>query len=182
MDATYIVAEGPDGMYLLDQHAAHERVMYDRLLARSAAAPAASDSQPLLEPVLLEVGPALAAVAEEHQEALARLGLELEPFGEGAALVRAVPTGFGASGVAAEVHRLLEDIEGDRRLPAGFGRTAATVACHSSVRAGMALSLDEMRKLVEDLALTTSPRTCPHGRPTVLHLGRDAIERQFGRS
>jgi len=182
MDATYIVAEGPDGMYLLDQHAAHERVVYDRLLARGAAAPAVSGSQPLLEPVLLEMGPALSAVAEEHREALARLGLELDPFGEGAALVRAIPAGFGAAGIAAAVHRVLEELEGDRNLPPGLGRAVATVACHSSVRAGMALSLDEMRRLVEDLALTASPRTCPHGRPTVVHLGREAIERQFGRS
>jgi DNA mismatch repair protein MutL len=180
LNATYIVAEGPDGMYLVDQHAAHERVVYDRLVARHAAAspPAA---QPLLEPILLEPGVALAEIAAAHAGDLAALGLVLEPFGEGALLLRQVPTGFRADDPVAAVVSVLEGIERDDRLPAGFGRAAATIACHSSVRAGMALSLDEMRMLIEDLAATATPRTCPHGRPTLVLLGTDAIERQFGR-
>ncbi|MGE0598141.1 MAG: DNA mismatch repair endonuclease MutL [Dehalococcoidia bacterium] len=179
LNATYLVCEGPDGMYLLDQHAAHERVVYDRLVARPASGSQAV--QPLLEPTVLELEASLAATLDEHRDSLARLGLEIEPFGDRAALIRTVPPGLGARDVAEEVTALLQKLEGERRLDDPFGKAAATVACHSSVRAGMLLAMEEMRKLVEDLERTTAPRTCPHGRPTLIHLGTEAIERQFGR-
>jgi len=180
LNATYIVAEGPDGMYLVDQHAAHERVVYDRLLAQRATAGAPA-VQPLLEPLLIETGAALASVAAASEADLQALGLVLEPFGEGVLLLRQVPVGFRADDPVAAVVSVLEAIERDERVPAGFGRAAATIACHSSVRAGMALSTEEMRRLLEDLAATATPRTCPHGRPTLVLLGTEAIERQFGR-
>lgn len=178
MGSTYIVCEGPDGMYLLDQHAAHERVVYDRLLARPREDPA---RQPLLEPLLAELDIALAATLEEHAAHLARLGLECEPFGESAYLVRAVPGGLGQTEPVGALRGLLEQLAADRRVADPFGRTAATVACHSSVRAGMALALEEMRALVADLERTASPRTCPHGRPTLVHVSTELLERQFGR-
>ena len=180
LNATYLVCEGPDGMYLLDQHAAHERVVYDRLVARSAA----SDSdaiQPLMEPIVLELEASLGATLEEHRDSLARLGLEMDSFGERAFLIRSVPVGLGARDVVEEVTALLQKLESEQRVEDPFGKAAATVACHSSVRAGMLLAMDEMRRLVEDLERTTSPRTCPHGRPTLVHLGTESIERQFGR-
>lgn len=178
MGLTYVVAEGPDGMYLIDQHAAHERVVYDRLLTREEPERA---RQPLLEPVLLDLDTVLAATLEEHLQHLSTLGLELEPFGETSYLVRTVPAGVASSDIAAGVRRLLEQLGGERRVTDPFARAAATVACHSSVRAGMALALDEMRKLVEDLERTASPRTCPHGRPTLVHVSTELLERQFGR-
>ena len=182
MNTTYLVCEGPDGMYLIDQHAAHERVVYDRLVARGEAANGAMDAvQPLLEPALVEVEAAAMAVLDEHRDDLVRLGLDVEPFGERSAIVRAVPVGFGTVDIPNELRSLLEQLERDARVPQGFGRAAATVACHSSIRAGMPLAMEEMRRLLEDLERTTQPRTCPHGRPTLIHLGTDAIERQFGR-
>jgi DNA mismatch repair protein MutL len=180
MGATYIVTEGPDGMYLIDQHAAHERVVYDRLIARTGVREDGA-VQPLLEPVLLDLEAPLIAVLDEHRDSLARLGLETEAFGERSILVRAVPAGLGAVDLPVEITRLLEKLQSETRVPDAFGRAAATVACHSSVRAGMALAMDEMRKLVEDLEQTDSPRTCPHGRPTLIHMGTETIERQFGR-
>ena len=178
MNATYVICEGPDGMYLLDQHAAHERVNYDRVIARGRTGEA---SQPLLEPVLAELDPLMAAALDENMDHLRALGLDVEPFGEGACLVRAVPPGIGGTDVAAALRALLEQLGQERRVADPFGRAAATVACHASVRAGMALSLEEMRRLVEDLERTPNPRTCPHGRPTLIHHGTEAIERQFGR-
>jgi DNA mismatch repair protein MutL len=166
-------------MYLLDQHAAHERVVYDRLIARPSGEPAGT--QPLLEPLVLELETGLAMTLDLHRESLARLGLETEPFGERAALVRAVPPGLGARDITDEVTALLQKLETEERVNDPFGKAAATVACHSSVRAGVTLAMDEMRRLVEDLERTTAPRTCPHGRPTLVHLGTEAIERQFGR-
>jgi DNA mismatch repair protein MutL len=179
LNATYVICEGPDGMYLLDQHAAHERVVYDRLVA--APRVAEGNVQPLLEPLVLELEAGLAATLDEHRESLARLGLETEPFGDNAALVRSVPAGLGSRDVIEEVRALLQKLENEQRVDDPFGKAAATVACHASVRAGMLLSMEEMRRLVEDLERTTAPRTCPHGRPTLVHLGTEAIERQFGR-
>ncbi len=178
MAATYIVAEGPDGMYLIDQHAAHERVIYDRLLARPRQDPAV---QPLLEPLLLDLGAIAAEAVHQHRAHLTSLGLDLEPFGEASWLVRAVPVGFGDADVTAALQKLLEKFAGERRITDPFGRAAASIACHSSVRAGMALATEEMRRLVEELEQTASPRTCPHGRPTLVHVGTELIERQFGR-
>ena len=174
---TYVVAEGPDGMYLIDQHAAHERVVFDRLKGRTAE----EAVQPLLEPVLVELDRTAAAVFEEHGANLERLGLQLEPFGDAACLVRAAPAGFGDGDIAGGLRAMLEKLGDERRVADPFDRAAATVACHSSVRAGMALSLEEMRQLIEDLGATASPRTCPHGRPTLVHVRQETLDRQFGR-
>ena len=176
--ATYIVAEGPDGMYLIDQHAAHERVVFDRLKATTGRE---EGVQPLLEPVLVELDRTATAVFEEHGSHLTRLGLTLEPFGDAACLVRAAPAGFGDGDIAGGLRAMLEKLGNERRVADPFDRAAASVACHSSVRAGMALSLEEMRQLVEDLGATASPRTCPHGRPTLVHVRQDTLARQFGR-
>lgn len=174
---TYVVAEGPDGMYLIDQHAAHERVMFDRLRGKTAG----EAVQPLLEPVLVELDRTGTAVFEEHASHLERLGLALEPFGDAACLVRAAPAGYGDGDIAGALRATLEKLGDERRVADPFDRAAATVACHSSVRAGMALALEEMRQLVEDLAATASPRTCPHGRPTLVHVRQETLARQFGR-
>jgi DNA mismatch repair protein MutL len=176
--SAYVIGEGPDGMYLVDQHAAHERVVYDRLLARPSGEPSV---QPLLEPILLELEPAAAAAAEEFAAHLTRLGLRLEPFGDRAYLLRAVPLTLSTDDAAASVKALLEQLGSDARVSDPFARAAATVACHGSVRAGMALATEEMRRLLEDLEAAESPRTCPHGRPTLVHVGTELIERQFGR-
>ncbi len=180
MGSTYVICEGPDGMYLVDQHAAHERVVYDRIVAARDDA-SARPSQPLLEPALAEFDPLQTATLEENRSDLETLGLDLEPFGGTSYLIRSVPAGIADRDVVAALRGFLDQLAGERRVSDPFQRAAATVACHSSVRAGMALSTEEMRRLVEDLAVTTSPRTCPHGRPTLIHVGTDLIERQFGR-
>ncbi len=178
--ATYVVAEGPDGMYLIDQHAAHERVVYDRLAGQADSTQIAA-SQPLLEPLLAELDVLQAATLEENREHLQALGLEFEPFGERSFLLRAIPSGLGGADIIGVLRSLLEQLAGERRVADPFARAAATVACHSSVRAGTALAMDEMRRLVEDLERTATPRTCPHGRPTLIQVGTELIERQFGR-
>ena len=174
---TYVVAEGPDGMYLIDQHAAHERVVFDRLKGRAAEAAV----QPLLEPALVELDRTAVAVLEEHAGHFEQIGLALEPFGDGACLVRAAPAGFGEGDIARGLRATLEKLGDERRVADPFDRAAASVACHSSVRAGMALSQEEMRTLIADLGATASPRTCPHGRPTLVHVRQEALARQFGR-
>lgn len=180
MGLTYIVAEGPDGLYLVDQHAAHERVIFDRLIERRyARQPDAV--QPLLEPLLIELELTEAAAMLEHRPALEELGFVVEPFGERAWLLRQVPAVLAVRELEPAVRAILADLDRARRLPELFERAAATVACHAAVRAGMQLAHEEMRAIVGDLERTANPRTCPHGRPTVVHLSTAELERQFGR-
>jgi DNA mismatch repair protein MutL len=175
----YIVAEGPEGMYLVDQHAAHERVLYERfLLAARASRP---DVQPLLEPLTLEFGAPHRALIGEHAEALERLGFDIEHFGGDAYAVRSVPSQIAGDDVACHMVELLDRMGRDDALEEPSHRVAASLACHAAVRAGMSLSDAEQRELLRQLEASESPRTCPHGRPTMVHLTADAIAREFKR-
>ncbi len=174
----YVVAESAEGLYLIDQHAAHERVLYERLLA--ALETSRPETQPLLQPATVELTPRQQALLSEYGDELRAQGFDIEPFGEGAWALRAVPSAIAAdAGKAfAAVLDLLdrEDGSSERRH-----RVAASLACHAAVRAGKTLSGAEMRELVEQLEATASPRTCPHGRPTMLHLSADHLAREFRR-
>jgi len=172
----YIVAEGPDGMYLIDQHAAHERVLYEELVARRAARRTAS--QPLLQPLPVELSAAEEAALHRWWGELTAHGLEVEPLGGRTYLVRAVPQPLASGDVAAGLRALLDALEG---RGGGPDRVAAGLACHAAVRAGQALSVEEMRELVRRLEETEAPHTCPHGRPTIVQISAEALARQFGR-
>jgi DNA mismatch repair protein MutL len=182
----YVVAEGPEGVYLVDQHAAHERVMYERFL--SAADAARADVQPLLEPLTLELSAPHRALLGEHAEAFTRLGFAIEHFGDSAYVVRAVPAALGRGGdVVREVTELLDRMARDASPDEAGGtaasahRVAASLACHAAVRAGMPMADTEQRELLRQLEACAAPRTCPHGRPTMVHLAADAIAREFRR-
>lgn len=175
----YIIAEGPDGLYLIDQHAAHERVMYDQLMAHKMAAKMAV--QPLLEPLPVELTPLQMSTLEEALGDLATLGFEIEPFGEDTCLVRAVPSAMAGNDIAGVLRDTLNELGQESPPPVQGHRVTAVVACHSAVRAGKILTHEEMRALVEQLEQSDLPRTCPHGRPTVLHLSMGLLTRGFGR-
>jgi DNA mismatch repair protein MutL len=179
--AAYIVAEGPDGLYLIDQHAAHERVLYEAYSLQRAAAQVVS--QALLEPVAVEVSPEAAALLEGQIAALQRIGFALEPFGGNTFLVRSLPTVLGRLDPARAVRVVVEDFEEDETLLAAEveARLIARVCKRAAVKAGQVLSPAEQVELVRQLERCVSPRTCPHGRPTMIHLSVEAVERQFGR-
>lgn len=179
--ATYLVAEGPDGLYLVDQHAAHERVLFEKLMMQYEKREI--PSQALLEAEIVTLPPAQATLLEEQLELLNRFGFQVEPFGPHTFQVRAMPTLFSGSDAAAALRALVEDFEEDEsplqeELEA---RIAARVCKRMAVKAGQTLSNDEQRALLTDLENCDSPRTCPHGRPTMIHLSVDMLERQFGR-
>ena len=176
---TYIVAEGPDGMYLLDQHAAHECVLYERI--RSAAERRSPEAQGLLEPLVVELTPQQAEVTASHGELLERYGWGLESFGERSYLVRAAPAVLSRKGPAQALPDLLDSLLADEPFASWEERMAATVACHGSVRAGMPLIMAEMTEMVRLLEGTRQPHTCPHGRPTMVHLSASHLEREFRR-
>jgi len=182
----YVIAEGPEGLYLLDQHAAHERVLYEQMLAQRDVAQVVS--QTLLEPLTLELPPELAAVMEVHQSLLTELGFLVEPFGGHTFLVRALPVilvqerGGDVDLRYALINVLEEAISGQQPLEREKEeRIIASVCKQAAVKAGQTLSHEEMRELVRQLEATTMPRTCPHGRPTMIHLSRAQLEHEFGR-
>jgi DNA mismatch repair protein MutL len=176
--STYLVAEGPDGLYLIDLHAAHERVVFESLLEQQKTRRA--ESQGLLAPLTLEASPVEAATLAELTGMLAEVGFALEPFGSRTYLLRAVPAALGDVDPISTLRDVLQELSGDSRGTTQE-RLAASVACHSAVRGGQQLSPLEMRQLVQQLEACAQPRTCPHGRPTVIHFSTGHLERLFGR-
>jgi DNA mismatch repair protein MutL len=177
--ATYIIAEGPDGMYLIDQHAAHERVMYERFLTQLTGQ--AVDRQALLDPLVVDLAPDELAAFERSRRELEQLGFEIEPFGEGAVAIRAVPAIVQGVDPAERLRLILRELADGGAGDSWLDAVAISAACHTSIRAGQALSLPEMRELVAELERTQQPRACGHGRPTMLHLTQGELERQFAR-
>jgi DNA mismatch repair protein MutL len=179
--ATYLIAEGPDGLYLIDQHAAHERVLFEKLMAQHAQKNI--PSQILLTPQVVQVPPASAKILEEQLPVLQHFGFTVEAFGPNAFQVRAIPALFADTDPAAALRALVEDFEEDESPLQNEieAKIAARVCKRMAVKAGKNLSVEEQRALLTDLENCDSPRTCPHGRPTMIHLSVDMLERQFGR-
>ena len=176
---TYVVAEGPDGIFLLDQHAAHERVLYEKVISEmSRGEPSV---QALLEPVAVELPPVYLELVEEGRQEMEGYGFLLEPFGGNTYLLRGVPSIFHDSDPAKGLLEVLEMVSRESSLKGRSEVLAASIACHGAVRAGMGLSHEEMTEMVALLETAENPHTCPHGRPTMLHLSSQQLERQFGR-
>jgi len=175
---TYIIAEGPEGMYLIDQHAAHERVLYERLLGERAKM--AVSSQGLLEPLTLDLDPGEAAILEQKLETLRSWGFDLEPFGAQTYLLRAVPAILKGGDLSQAVQEVID--EASRQAGRWEEEFVISLACHGAAQAGQTMSEGEMRDLVRQLEETSSPRTCAHGRPTMIHLSAEQLQREFGRS
>lgn len=178
--STYLVAEGPDGLYLIDQHAAHERVLFERVMKqRDSSIP----SQILLQPVAIDLPPYETRLLQEQLDILGKIGFQVELFGHNSFLVRAVPAILENHDPAASLRLLVEDFEEDETpLQAELeARIIARICKRAAIKAGKNLSPEEQRALLTDLEACQSPRTCPHGRPTMIHLSVDLLERQFGR-
>ncbi len=178
--STYIIAEGPDGLYLIDQHAAHERVLFERMLKHPEQP---IPAQALLEPAVLHLPPNAARLLNDQLDNLAHLGFSIEPFGPDTFRIRAIPAILAGSDPQAAVRAVVEDFEEDETpLQAEVeARLAGRICKRSAVKGGQSLSPEEQRALLRDLEACQSPRTCPHGRPTMIHLSVDLLERQFGR-
>ncbi|MEJ5226092.1 MAG: hypothetical protein WHV44_16650, partial [Anaerolineales bacterium] len=179
--AAYLVAEGPDGLYLIDQHAAHERILFEKLMLQHDRKNI--PAQALLTPVVVKLPPAQASLLTAQMDTLQHFGFQVEPFGPNAFQVRAMPALFGQADPAAALRALVEDFEEDEAPLQNEieARIAARVCKRLAVKAGQMLSPEEQRALLSDLEACDSPRTCPHGRPTMIHLSVDMLERQFGR-
>ena len=179
--STYLVAEGPDGLYLIDQHAAHERVLFDQMMAQYRAS--MIPSQKFIESIPVELSPEKAGILEANLETMTSLGFEIEPFGPNTFLIRSIPMivdrGDPKDAILAVVDAFEEDetpLENEAQA-----KIAARVCKGMAVKGGQALSEAEQRNLLLNLEASQSPRTCPHGRPTMIHLSANLLERQFGR-
>jgi DNA mismatch repair protein MutL len=176
----YLVAEGPDGLYLIDQHAAHERILFEKFMRqRSENIP----SQVLLEPIAVELPSARARLLEGQLDIIGKLGFVVEPFGRETFLIRSIPVILTGMDPTAALRVLVEDFEEDETpLESEIeAKIIARVCKRAAVKAGQVLSMEEQTALLHDLEACQAPRTCPHGRPTMIHLSVDLLERQFGR-
>jgi len=179
---TYVVVQMGGALAILDQHTAHERVLFERLYRAWEAR--RMTSQPLLIPEAVELSAPHAALLQRYQSDLADLGLELEPFGPSTVLVRSVPLGIGSISAPAFLQDLLDDLSlwgQASSLEARVRPVLASLACHSAVRAGRSMGLPEIRQLAEDWLTEGKIQTCPHGRRTVFQLTADELEKLFGR-
>jgi len=179
---SYIVTEGSEGMYLIDQHAAHERILLERMVAALKAR--TPISQMLLTPMQLELAPAELEALEDHLQQLQHIGFSLEILANNALLVRAVPNVL----VKQMNARSLRDLLADLTAPENSGHTEtweehalANVACKAAIKANYFLTTSEMREMLEQLEHTNAPYSCCHGRPTMVHFSLSALEREFGR-
>jgi DNA mismatch repair protein MutL len=176
---TYIIAEGPDGLYLVDQHAAHERILYDRILAQWSQKEV--EVQGLLQPITIEFSPREEETLKASEEFLAEFGFDIEPFGNRSYLIRAIPALVARANIIEIISALLDNLTSKESLNPWEERIAQSLACHGAIRAGQQLSNEEMRELIKQLEQTKQPRACPHGRPTMIHLSSHQLEKEFGR-
>jgi DNA mismatch repair protein MutL len=179
---TFIVAVDDEGVAIIDQHVAHERVLFERVMQRLTSGPL--ESQRLLVPLLIDVSPAAHDVLVSRGGELHRLGFDLESFGDTTIKVDAVPALLNAEDCAKALAALAEDLEGlDRgaQVQDALQRIAATTACHAAVKANYPLTYEKMMHILDELRATAYSSVCPHGRPVMLRLTRREIEKNFDR-
>jgi DNA mismatch repair protein MutL len=179
---TYIIAVDPDGISIIDQHVAHERVLYERIYERLTAS--TLESQRLIAPVILDFDPSQRAALAAHREDLLKLGFDLEEFGGDTVRVTAMPALLPMADIEPSLRSLAQDLDGlDRgsRVHDVLKQMAATMACHAAVKANDPLTPEKMRHILDELHRTAYSTVCPHGRPVVLRLTRREIEKNFQR-
>jgi DNA mismatch repair protein MutL len=178
--SAYLVAEGPDGLYLIDQHAAHERILFERLSAQKDMHMA---SQSLLKPESIQLSTEQAEILEDQISLLSKLGFQIEKFGKDTFLLRSIPAILSKIEPVEALRLIVDDFEEDETpLESEIESLIIARICKRvAIRAGQILSQEEQSTLINDLENCQSPRTCPHGRPTMVHLSVDLLERQFGR-
>ena len=179
---TFIIAVDEEGIAIVDQHVAHERVLFEQVMERLTHGPL--ESQRLLEPMLIDLPAAARQALVTHAAGLERMGFELEEFGGEAVRIAAAPALLGRAECQAAIRAMAEDLEGlDRgsRVDEALKRIAATMACHAAVKANYPLTAEKMAHILEELRRAAYSTICPHGRPVMLRLTRREVEKNFQR-
>ena len=179
VSGTYIIAEGPDGLYIIDQHAAHERILFEKIREESTLRKV--EIQGLLEPATFEVSPGQDEVLKTCYPDLSQFGFAIEPFGDRSYLVRSVPAILNGKDWSATLRELLDTV-GAEKGSDWREQLGISFACHGAIKAGQVLTDQEMRELLRQLEKTSTPNTCPHGRPTIIRLTNAQLEREFRRT
>ncbi len=179
---TFIIAIDDEGIAIIDQHVAHERVLFEQAMDRLTTG--RMESQRLLAPIVIELSPSQRQALAQHAEALDRFGLDVEEFGGSSLRLAAVPAVLEPAECEAAVRALADDLDGigqTSRMDDALRRIAATMACHAAVKANYPLTLEKMRYILEELRRTAYSSVCPHGRPVVLRITKREIEKNFQR-
>jgi DNA mismatch repair protein MutL len=179
---SFILAVNHEGLWIVDQHVAHERVLFEKILKQRAVQKV--ESQRLLMPLLLELTPAQQAVFAEISEELNQNGFEAEPFGARSVAIKVAPAGVEAAQIEHMLHELLDQFSREEQvlnMEKVRGRIAASIACHAAIKVNMALQQNKMEWLLAELAKTECPMSCPHGRPVVLRYSMKDIQKAFKR-
>lgn len=178
----YIITEGPEGLYLIDQHAAHERILYEQFMVEWEQQRVTS--QGVVAPVTATLSPAQASLIETNLATLQKLGFQIEPFGPNTFQLRGVPAIVTRIDPARALQAVVEDLElGDSPLQGEIEARIVLRVCKSAaIKAGQVLSRQEMEALIQQLEASQNPHTCPHGRPTMIHLSAAQLAREFGRT
>jgi len=179
---SFILAINEDGLWIIDQHVAHERVLFERVLKQRAAQRV--ESQRLLMPIIVELSPAQQAVFTEISGELNYNGFEVEPFGARSIAIKVAPAGVDSAGVERLLHELIDQFlreEQSLNLETIRTRIAASIACHAAIKVNMPLEQNKMEWLLAELAKTDHPMSCPHGRPVVLRYSMKEIQKAFKR-
>ena len=179
---SFILAVNEDGLWIIDQHVAHERVLFEHVLKQRATQKV--ESQRLLMPIVLELSPAQQAVFAEISDELLHNGFEAEPFGARSVAVKVAPAGIEAAALDRMLHELLDQFSREEQslnLEKIRARIAASIACHAAIKVNMPLEQNKMEWLLAELAKTDHPMSCPHGRPVVLRYSVKDIQRAFKR-
>jgi DNA mismatch repair protein MutL len=179
---SFILAVNEEGLWIIDQHVAHERVLFEKVLRQRAAERV--ESQRLLMPLIVELSPQQQAIFAEICDELRRNGFDAEPFGSRTVAVKTAPAGVDASDVERMLHELLTQFEREEQalnLEIARARIAASIACHAAIKINTPLTADKMEWLLRELAKTECPFSCPHGRPVVLRYSVRDIQKAFKR-
>jgi DNA mismatch repair protein MutL len=179
---SFILAVNHEGLWIIDQHVAHERVLFEKVLKQRAAQKV--ESQRLLMPLVIELTPAQQAVFSEISEELARNGFDAEPFGSRSVAIKLAPAGLEASAIEHMLHELLDQLSLEEQrvnMESVRASIAASIACHAAIKVNMPLQQNKMEWLLTELAKADCPMTCPHGRPVVLRYSLKDIQKAFKR-
>ena len=176
-DESYIIAHDSQGLLILDQHVLHERVLYEKILARLEAG--GIERQTMLEPLILEVSPHRAQILEERLDVVRELGFDVEPFGGNSFRLTAAPTDLPSGRIEETIQVVFEDVEEGRDRDRRAETAAASLACHAAIKVNNPLTPAKMRWLLAEWSQCHSPLVCPHGRPAALRLSHLDLERAF---
>jgi DNA mismatch repair protein MutL len=176
---TYILTQDASNFFLIDQHAAHERINYEYLMSKHNTGDITI--QPLMVPIILEVSPKESVLVKDNFDTFERLGFEMEWFGENTIAIRSVPIIMGEPCSGDFFNEILDSLEGNNKAVSPLEKIVISMACKNSIKAGTSITYEEMQELVKRLSLTKSPYTCPHGRPTLISMSQYELEKKFKR-